>query len=166
MSETELSTGLELPGALGRISSLRPASLPSAIAQFVALSPASCLSPLLASSQCIHPLFPRCSLAALPQWFFSVPPSPIQAVLWGAWLPCPCQDTLRGVSHHEGEVTPSLRNAGLTRTAASQGLENRDQEHLCHSERYQLSFPGVRDKALRFHGSSCENRLAQRVSND
>lgn len=100
MSETELSTGLELPGALGRISSLRPASLPSAIAQFVALSPASCLSPLLASSQCIYPLFPRCSLAALPQWFLLSAPVPRSSSALGslATLPLP--------GHPSGSVTP------------------------------------------------------------
>lgn len=148
----------------GRISSLRPAGLASAVALFAAMLPASCLPQLLASSRCIRPLFPRCSLAASPQWFLLSAPPPGQAVLWGAWLPCPCQDALWGVSHHEGEVTPSLRNAGLMRTAASQGLENRDQELLCHLERYQLPFPGDKDKALRFCGSSCENHLAQRVS--
>lgn len=101
----------------GRIRSLRPAGLASA----VAVSPSSCLSPLLASSRCIRPLFPPRSLAALPQWFL-LSALPILAVLWGAWRPCSCQDALWGVSHHEGEVTPSLRNAGFGMDSSFSGF--------------------------------------------
>lgn len=164
MSETELSTGLERSEALGE-NQFSEASRPGVCCCSVCSHVTRFLPPSAPGQFSVYPsslpsLFSGCLATMVP----SQCPPPGQAVLWGAWLPCPCQDALWGVSHHEGEVTPSLRNAGLMRTAASQGLENRDQELLCHLERYQLPFPGDKDKALRFCGSSCENHLAQRVS--
>jgi hypothetical protein len=137
MSETELSTGLELSEALGENQfpeNSRPrvccCSVCSHVTRFLPPSTPGQFSVYLSS---LPSLFSGCLATMVPS---QCPPD--QAVLWGAWLPCPCQDALRGVSHHEREVTLSLRNAGLMETAASQGLENRDQELLCHSERYLM----------------------------
>lgn len=117
MSEAELSTGLELPEAPGQNpfpAACRPGVRRSRVILFLAL-PAP--GRFLVYPSSLPSLFSGCPATMVP----SQCPPPIQAVLWGAWRPCPCQDTLRGVSHGE-EVTPSLRNAGLMRDSSFSGF--------------------------------------------
>lgn len=99
----------------GRIGSLRPAGLASAAPHPLPASLRSWPVVVHLSSPPPTPLsaptlFSGCLATMVPSQC-----SPVQCS-GETGYPTPAQDALQGVSHNEGEVTPSLRNAGLMRT--------------------------------------------------